>query len=283
MSAPAILRSVKAVRKAVAGWHAAGEKVSLVPTMGALHDGHIDLVRLGRRKARRTLISIFVNPTQFAPHEDFTKYPRTFERDRELLAQVNADAIYFPEVSEMYPDGFATRVLLLGPAAVGLEDRFRPTHFEGVATICCKLFTQTQADYAIFGEKDYQQLQVVTRMAQDLDLPVAIVPMPTRREEDGLAMSSRNRYLSPAERDLAPILHRTMQEIASDIVKDRPVMQAVAEGQVKIVRAGFELDYLEARHARSLAPIQSLREGPIRLLLAARLGGTRLIDNIGVE
>jgi pantoate--beta-alanine ligase len=283
MSAPAILRSVKAVRKAVAGWHAAGEKVSLVPTMGALHDGHIDLVRLGRKKARRTLVSIFVNPTQFAPHEDFTKYPRTFERDRELLAEVKADAIYFPEVSEMYPDGFATRVLLLGPAAVGLEDRFRPTHFEGVATICCKLFTQTQADYAIFGEKDYQQLQVVARMVQDLDLAVSIVPMATRREEDGLAMSSRNRYLSPAERELAPLLHRTMQEIASDIVKDRPVMQAVAEGQVKIVRAGFELDYLEARHARSLAPIQSLREGPIRLLLAARLGGTRLIDNIGVD
>jgi pantoate--beta-alanine ligase len=283
MTAPVILRSVKAVRRAVAGWHGAGEKVALVPTMGALHDGHLDLVRLGRKKARRTLVSIFVNPTQFAPHEDFTKYPRTFERDRELLSSVKADAIYFPEVSEMYPDGFATRVLLLGPAAVGLEDRFRPTHFEGVATICCKLFTQTQSDYAVFGEKDYQQLQVVTRMAQDLDLPITIVPMPTRREEDGLAMSSRNRYLSPAERELAPILHRTMQEIASAIVKDMPVMQAVTDGQVKIVRAGFELDYLEARHARSLAPITSLREGPIRLLLAARLGGTRLIDNIAVE
>ncbi|MGL4729025.1 MAG: pantoate--beta-alanine ligase [Bosea sp. (in: a-proteobacteria)] len=278
-----ILKSVKALRKAVHGWRAAGEKSALVPTMGALHDGHIDLVRLARKKARRTVVSIFVNPTQFAPHEDFTKYPRTFERDRDMLAEAKADAIYFPDVSEMYPDGFATRVLLLGPAAVGLEDRFRPTHFEGVATICCKLFTQSQTDFAIFGEKDYQQLQVVTRMVQDLDLPIGIVPMPTRREPDGLAMSSRNRYLSESERALAPILHQTMQEIASAIVKDQPVMQAVAEGQVKIVRAGFELDYLEARHARSLAPIQSLREGPIRLLLAARIGGTRLIDNIGVE
>ncbi len=283
MVAPTILRTVKALRRAVQGWHAAGEKVALVPTMGALHEGHLDLVRLARKKAKRTVVSIFVNPTQFAPHEDFTKYPRTFERDRELLAEVKADAIYFPDAEEMYPDGFATRVLLLGPAAVGLEDRFRPTHFEGVATICCKLFTQSQADIAVFGEKDYQQLQVVTRMAQDLDLPLTIIPAPTRREPDGLAMSSRNRYLSEAERALAPTLHRTMQEIADAIVKDVPVMQAVAEGQVKIVRAGFELDYLEARHARSLLPIQSLREGPIRLLLAARIGGTRLIDNISVD
>lgn len=283
MTMPTILRSVKALRKAVHGWRAAGEKVALVPTMGALHDGHLDLVRLARKKAKRIVVSIFVNPTQFAPHEDFTKYPRTFERDRELLGDVKADAVYFPDVAEMYPDGFATRVLLLGPAAVGLEDRFRPTHFEGVATICCKLFTQSQPDFAVFGEKDYQQLQVVTRMAADLDLPLTIMPAPTRREPDGLAMSSRNRYLSEAERALAPTLHRTMQEVASAIVKDAPVLQAVTEGQVRIVRAGFELDYFEARHARTLLPIQSLREGPIRLLLAARIGGTRLIDNIGVE
>jgi pantoate--beta-alanine ligase len=274
---------VKALRKAVLGWRAAGEKVALVPTMGALHEGHLDLVRLARKKAKRTVVSIFVNPTQFAPHEDFTRYPRTFERDCELLAGVKADAIYFPDVAEMYPDGFATRVLLLGPAAVGLEDRFRPTHFEGVATICCKLFTQAQADIAVFGEKDYQQLQVVRRMAQDLDLPITIISAPTRREADGLAMSSRNRYLSESERALAPTLHRTLQEVASAIVKDRPVMQAVADGQLAIVRAGFELDYLEARHARTLLPIHSLREGPIRLLLAARIGGTRLIDNIPVD
>lgn len=282
MTDVAVFETVTALRTAVAGWHAAGEKVALVPTMGALHEGHIALVKEGQKRARRTVVSIFVNPTQFAPHEDFKKYPRTFDTDRAKLVEAGADAIFFPQVEEMYPPGYATRILLLGPAAAGLEDRFRPTHFEGVATICCKLFTQSRADYAIFGEKDYQQLKVVTRMAGDLDLGIEIVPLATIREADGLAMSSRNRYLSAEERQTAPVLHRAMQALAARIRNEDPLFQAVTEAQAEIVSAGFELDYLEARHAETLAPVTSLADGPIRLLLAARLGATRLIDNIAV-
>ncbi|KPH81339.1 pantoate--beta-alanine ligase [Bosea vaviloviae] len=270
------------MRAAVAGWHAAGEKVGLVPTMGALHEGHIALVREAQRHARRVIVSIFVNPTQFAPHEDFKKYPRTFDDDCAQLVAAGADAVFFPPVEEMYPAGFATRVLLLGPAAVGLDDRFRPTHFEGVATVCCKLFTQSQADFAVFGEKDYQQLKVVTRMAADLDLGIEIVPLATFREPDGLAMSSRNRYLSPEHRALAPLLHQVMQALATRIRNRDELFRAVAEAQGEIIAAGFELDYLEARHAQTLAPVTSLADGPIRLLVAARIGATRLIDNIAV-
>lgn len=282
MAEIAIFETVAAMREAVAGWHAAGDKVALVPTMGALHEGHIALVREGQRHAKRVIVSIFVNPTQFAPHEDFKKYPRTFEGDRAQLIAAGADAIYFPAVEEMYPPGFASRVLLLGPAAVGLDDRFRPTHFEGVATVCCKLFTQSRADLAVFGEKDYQQLKVVTRMAADLDLGIRIVPLATFREPDGLAMSSRNRYLSAEDRALAPLLHEVMQAVAVRIRNREDLFRAVGEAQGQIISAGFELDYLEARHADTLALVTSLADGPIRLLVAARLGGTRLIDNIGV-
>lgn len=282
MAEVSVFETVAAMRESVAGWHGAGEKVALVPTMGALHEGHIALVAEAQKHARRVIVSIFVNPTQFAPHEDFKKYPRTFESDRAKLEAVGADAIFFPSVEEMYPPGFATRVLLLGPAAVGLDDRFRPTHFEGVATVCCKLFTQSRADLAVFGEKDYQQLKVVTRMARDLDLGIKIVPLATFREADGLAMSSRNRYLSPEERALAPTLHRVMQALAARIRNEDPLFPAVTDAQTEIITAGFELDYLEARHAETLAPVTSLADGPIRLLVAARLGGTRLIDNIGV-
>lgn len=282
MAGITVFETVAAMREAVAGWHAAGEKVALVPTMGALHAGHMALVTEGQRHAKRVIVSIFVNPTQFAPHEDFKKYPRTFDDDCAKLLAAGADAVFFPSVEEMYPAGFATRVLLLGPAAVGLEDRFRPTHFEGVATICCKLFTQSRADWAIFGEKDYQQLKVVTRMAGDLDLGITVVPLATFREADGLAMSSRNRYLSPEHRALAPVLHRVMQVLAARIRNEDPLFRAVADAQNEIITAGFELDYLEARHAETLAPITGLADGPIRLLLAARIGGTRLIDNIPV-
>ncbi|AOO84703.1 pantoate--beta-alanine ligase [Bosea vaviloviae] len=270
------------MRAKVAAWHAAGEKVALVPTMGALHQGHIALVKEAQRHARRVITSIFVNPTQFAPHEDFKKYPRTFDQDCAMLAEAQADAVFFPQVEQMYPPGFATRILLLGPAAVGLDDRFRPTHFEGVATVCCKLFTQSQADCAVFGEKDYQQLKVVTRMAADLDLGIEIVPLPTFREPDGLAMSSRNRYLSAEHRALAPLLHKVMQELAARLRNRDDLFKAVTEAQGEIISAGFELDYLEARHADTLAAVTSLADGPIRLLVAARIGGTRLIDNIGV-
>ncbi|MFA6966808.1 pantoate--beta-alanine ligase [Bosea sp. (in: a-proteobacteria)] len=282
MSQIAIFETVAAMRAAVAGWHAAGDKVGLVPTMGALHEGHVALVREAQRHARRVIVSIFVNPTQFAPHEDFKKYPRTFDDDCAQLVAAGADAVFFPPVEEMYPAGFATRVLLLGPAAVGLDDRFRPTHFEGVATVCCKLFTQSQADFAVFGEKDYQQLKVVTRMAADLDLGIEIVPLATFREPDGLAMSSRNRYLSAEHRALAPLLHQVLQALAARIRNQDPLFQAVSEAQTEIISAGFELDYLEARHAQTLAPVTSLADGPIRLLVAARIGATRLIDNIAV-
>jgi len=282
MSQVAVFETVETMRQAVAAWHAAGERVALVPTMGALHAGHAALVTEAQRHAQRVIVSIFVNPTQFAPHEDFKKYPRTFDSDRAQLAAVAADAIYCPAIEEIYPPGFASRVLLLGPAAAGLEDRFRPTHFEGVATICCKLFTQSRADLAVFGEKDYQQLKVVTRMARDLDLGIEIRPLATVREPDGLAMSSRNRYLSPQERASAPILHRVMQDLAVRLRNDEPLFQAVTHAQTEIITAGFELDYLEARHAETLAPVTSRADGPIRLLVAARIGGTRLIDNIGV-
>lgn len=282
MTGIAIFETVAAMRQAVAGWHAAGHKVGLVPTMGALHEGHIALVEEAQRRAQRVIVTIFVNPTQFAPHEDFKKYPRTFDDDCAKLVAAGADAVFFPPVEEMYPSGFATRVLLLGPAAVGLDDRFRPTHFEGVATVCCKLFTQSRADLAVFGEKDYQQLKVVTRMAADLDLGIEIVPLPTFREADGLAMSSRNRYLSPEDRALAPLLHRVMQALAVRIRNRDDLFRAVGEAQTEIISAGFELDYLEARHAETLAPVTSLADGPIRILVAARLGATRLIDNIAV-
>ena len=261
MGQVAVFESVKAMRAAVAGWHAAGEKVALVPTMGALHQGHIALVTEAQKHAKHVIVSIFVNPTQFAPHEDFKKYPRTFEGDRAQLEAVGADAIFFPPVEEMYPPGFATRILLLGPAAVGLDDRFRPTHFEGVATVCCKLFTQSRAD---------------------LDLGIEIVPLATFREPDGLAMSSRNRYLSPEERALAPLLHRVMQALAARLRNRDDLFRAVGEAQSEIITAGFELDYLEARHAETLAPVTSLADGPVRILVAARLGATRLIDNIAV-
>jgi pantoate--beta-alanine ligase len=282
MAEVAVFETVRAMREAVASWRAAGDRIALVPTMGALHAGHVALVTEAQRHARRVIVSIFVNPTQFAPHEDFKKYPRTFEGDRAQLAAVGADAIFFPSVEEMYPPGFASRVLLLGPAAVGLEDRFRPTHFEGVATICCKLFTQSRADLAVFGEKDYQQLQVVTRMARDLDLGIEIVPLATMRESDGLAMSSRNRYLSEQERAQAPLLHRVMQELAARIRNGEPLFEALGEAQTQIITAGFELDYLEVRHADTLAPVTGLADGPCRILVAARLGATRLLDNIGV-
>lgn len=282
MAGITVFETVAGMREAVAGWHAAGETVALVPTMGALHAGHIALVAEAQRHARRVIVSIFVNPTQFAPHEDFKKYPRTFDDDCAQLAAARADAVFFPSVEEMYPAGFATRVLLLGPASVGLEDRFRPTHFEGVATVCCKLFTQSRADFAVFGEKDYQQLKVVTRMAADLDLGIRILPLATLREPDGLAMSSRNRYLSAEHRALAPTLHHVMQGLAARIRNRDELYKAVADAQNAIITAGFELDYLEARHAETLGPVTSLADGPIRILLAARLGSTRLIDNIAV-
>lgn len=277
---PLVTRSVPALRKMVARYRAKRETVALVPTMGALHDGHLSLVRAARKRARRVIVSIFVNPTQFAPSEDFKTYPRTFNADLAMLAALKVDLIWAPTVAVMYPEGFSTKIAPAGPALAGLEDKFRPHFFGGVATVVSKLFLQTTPDFAMFGDKDYQQLKVVTRMARDLDLPLRVIGVPTVREKDGLAMSSRNAYLSPAERKVAPVLHRAMKDTAAAIKSGTSVSDAVAQGRTTIERAGFALDYFEARHAETLAPIQTVKDGPIRLLVAAKIGTTRLIDNI---
>ena len=260
----------------------AGERIALVPTMGALHRGHLALVAEARRRARRVVVSIFVNPTQFAPHEDFGSYPRGFAADLAALRAAKADLVWAPSAEVMYPDGFATRIEPQGAAKAGLEDKFRPHFFGGVATVVAKLFTQTAPDFAMFGEKDYQQLRVVTQMAKDLDLPLKVIGVPTVREPDGLALSSRNAYLSTAERAVAPTLYRVLKAAAARIKQGEPIEMVLEEGRAEIARAGFALDYLEARHALTLAPVASRKDGPIRLLVAAKIGKTRLIDNLGV-
>ena len=275
-----VFHTVAALRAQVATWKKAGEKVALVPTMGALHAGHVSLVEAARARASRVVVSIFVNPTQFAPTEDFSAYPRTLEADLARLAVVQADGAFAPSVAEMYHKHAATTVTLQGPAAAGLEDRFRPTHFAGVATVVAKLLNQAQADVALFGEKDYQQLKVIARMAEDLDIPTRILGCPTVREADGLALSSRNVYLSKEERARAPALHRAMCGAAEAISQGAPVAGPIAHAVAEVTRAGFVVDYIEARHAVTLAPIVSAAEGPVRILAAARLGKTRLIDNI---
>jgi pantoate--beta-alanine ligase len=279
---PIVFQKISDLRRAVAQWRAAGETVALIPTMGALHAGHISLVEASRAHARRAIVSIFVNPTQFAPNEDFSAYPRTFEADLAKLAPVGCDGCFAPVASEMYPEGFSTKVIPGGPALAGLEDRFRPDHFAGVAQVVAKLLNQAQADCAFFGEKDFQQLAVIRRMAADLDIATKILGVATMREADGLAMSSRNVYLSPEERARAVTLYRVLRASAEKIEAGAPVAEVMAQAGREIEAAGFILDYFEARHAESLAPVASRAEGPIRLLVAARLGRTRLIDNWGV-
>jgi len=279
---PLIVRTVPALRRAVDQLRVRKATVALVPTMGALHDGHVSLVRMAKRRAAKVIVSIFVNPAQFAPTEDFGSYPRTWQADLAKLAAEKVDLIWSPEVKAMYPDGFATRVAPEGPATVGLEDRFRPHFFGGVATVVCKLFTQCRPDLAIFGEKDFQQLRVVTRMAGDLDLGVKVIGSKTVRERDGLAMSSRNVYLSPEQRRVAPELYRAMKQSAARLKAGEDLPSAMAGGADMIAAAGFALDYFEIRHAETLAPVASASDGPLRILVAARLGATRLIDNIAV-
>lgn len=263
-------------------WHAAGDKVALVPTMGALHEGHISLLRTGKQRAQRTITSIFVNPTQFAPNEDFDKYPRTWDDDLRILAAAGCDAVWAPTVKEMYPEGFDTFVEP-GGAAKGLETNFRPAFFRGVTTVCCKLFGQTQADAAVFGEKDFQQLAVVTQMVRDLNLPIEIVPAPTVREADGLAMSSRNRYLAAEQRTRAATLFRVISDIADAAKAGGDIEGALGEGQRRIAAAGFgKIDYLVVRDAATLGPYDRASKRPGRVLVAAWLGQTRLIDNIAV-
>jgi pantoate--beta-alanine ligase len=277
-----VVRTVPALRAAVRQWRKRGERIALVPTMGALHAGHLALVRAARRRARRLVVSIFVNPAQFAPHEDFASYPRTFDTDLAALSGLAVDLVWAPPVAVMYPAGFATRIVPEGPAKVGLEDKFRPHFFGGVTTVVGKLLIQCEPDFAMFGEKDYQQLKVVTRLAKDLDLPLKIIGVPTVRERDGLALSSRNAYLSATERAAARALHRVLNDCAGKITEGELLARVLDEGGAEIERAGFTLDYLEARNADTLEPVASPKDGPLRLLVAARIGKTRLIDNIAV-
>jgi len=277
-----VLRTVTSLRRALEPYRKQHERIALVPTMGALHRGHMALVREARRRAKRVVVSVFVNPAQFAPHEDFTSYPRSFATDVKALREAKVDLVWAPSVEVMYPNGFATRLVPEGAAKAGLEDEFRPHFFGGVATVVAKLFTQVSPDFALFGQKDYQQLRVVTQMARDLDLQAKVIGVPTVRETDGLAFSSRNAYLSAAERAVAPMLYRVLKECAARIKNGEKVDHVLNVGRIEIDLAGFVLDYLEARHAATLAPIASRQDGPIRLLVAAKLGKTRLIDNIAV-
>lgn len=279
---PQVARTLVALRRATDALRARKATIGLVPTMGALHDGHISLVRLAQRRCDKVVVSIFVNPTQFAPTEDFGAYPRTWKSDLAKLTEAGADLIWNPDAKVMYPDGFATKIVTEGPATADLEDRFRPHFFGGVATVVGKLFTQVRPDMAFFGEKDFQQLKVVTRMARDLDLGVKVVGATTVRERDGLAMSSRNVYLSPEDRATAPVLYKAMKDTAKRLKAGDDIETALAGGAAMITAAGFVLDYFEARHSETLAKITSVKDGPIRLIVAAKLGKTRLIDNIGV-
>ena len=262
MSAPVIVTTVAELRRALAPLRKDG--VALVPTMGALHEGHLSLVAAGKKHTPHVAVSIFVNPTQFAPNEDFNSYPRGLETDREKLEGAGAALIFAPGPKEMYPDGFSTTVSVKGPG-MGLETDFRPHFFDGVATIVAKLLTAALPDWAIFGEKDYQQLLVVRRLARDLNLPTEIIAVPIAREKDGLAMSSRNAYLSPAERAVAGHMNRVMTDVLVLLRQSAGIAEAEAQGAAALKKAGFDsVDYVAVRDAESLAPITRL-DNPARL------------------
>jgi pantoate--beta-alanine ligase len=304
-----VVRTVPELRAAVAKWRGGGESVALVPTMGALHEGHLELVRAAAAQSSRTLVSIFVNPTQFAPNEDLARYPRNEAADLALLAPAGCDLVWAPTVEDMYPDGFATRIVP-GGAALGLESDFRPHFFGAVATVCCKLFSAAAPDVACFGEKDYQQLCVIRQMVRDLDLPLQITALPTVREPDGLALSSRNAYLTAEERAIAPALHRVLADVAAkaasvvrgaggeagakrprpapllrerrDELPQLPQLEAICEAAALALEvSGFtKIDYVAVREAETLKAVSARTERPLRVLGAAWLGSTRLIDNV---
>ncbi|MEL6958389.1 MAG: pantoate--beta-alanine ligase [Pseudomonadota bacterium] len=276
-----IVRTLTELRQMTAVWRQAGETIGVVPTMGALHQGHLSLVRAARAECDRVIVTIFVNPKQFNNPEDLENYPRTEEEDARKLIPHRVDAIYVPDGAQMYPEGFATTVSISGLTDM-LCGAARPGHFDGVATVVTKLFTQTQADRAYFGEKDYQQLQVVTRLAKDLDLSVTVVGCPTIREEDGLAMSSRNLLLSDRSRIKAPLLAEVMEDVA-DKLRNGATMDTLApEAEARLLAGGFNsVDYLELRHGSDLSLLNEARSGG-RLFAAAWLAGVRLIDNIAV-
>jgi pantoate--beta-alanine ligase len=278
---PMIVREPSDLGQTVANWRTTGKRVALVPTMGALHEGHLTLVRRAFEVAEKVAVTIFVNPKQFAETEDLSKYPRNEEADAEMLAIEGVDLIYAPTPSAIYPERFVTTISVAGPAKVGLEDKFRPQFFDGVATVVAKLFIQSGADVALFGEKDYQQLLVVRQMARDLDLPVDVMGVTTVRDDDGMALSSRNRYLSKHERHQSAALHRTLQQAAEKIRNGMDQQVATRAAGRSLMTLGFKVDYVTARNAETLALPQTISE-PLRLLVAAWMGTTRLIDNIPV-
>jgi pantoate--beta-alanine ligase len=276
----AVVRGVAELRAAVAGWRSDGRRIALVPTMGAIHRGHLALVAAARAACDRIVASLFVNPKQFGPAEDFAAYPRDEAADAAAFAAAGVDLVFAPPVDQMYPPGFATNVHV-GEVGDALEGAHRPGHFAGVATVVAKLLLQSLPDAAYFGEKDYQQLLVVRRLVRDLDIPVRIAGVPTVREADGLALSSRNVYLAPAERRAAPLLYQVLQETAAALGDGADAATVLASGRSRLAAGGFAVDYLELRDAATLAP-PARRDAPGRLLVAARLGRTRLIDNVPV-
>ncbi|HEX2448231.1 MAG TPA: pantoate--beta-alanine ligase [Methyloceanibacter sp.] len=280
MPSACLARTVQELRKRVAAWRKAGESVALVPTMGALHEGHLSLVALAKSKADRVVASIFINPIQFGPREDFSTYPRDEAGDLKKLGNAGVDLVFAPEAAEMYPEGFKT-LIRIGDLTEGLCGAARPNHFDGVATVVAKLLMQCAPDIAIFGEKDYQQLLVVKQLVRDLNIPVEIVGAPIVREADGLALSSRNVYLSPEQRKVAPLLHQTISKVAADLAQGRGCDDAVVAARFKLDAAGFRVDYVAVRDPDTLKPLS----GPVkraRVLAAAYLGKTRLIDNVPV-
>jgi pantoate--beta-alanine ligase len=276
-----VIRTVAGMQAQAESWRRGGLRIALVPTMGALHAGHLKLVEEARRIGDRVVVSIFVNPAQFAPHEDFASYPRQEAADLEKLTPLGADAVFAPSAEEMYPAGFATRVAVGGPSE-GLETEFRPHFFGGVATVVTKLFTACRPHVAVFGEKDYQQLLVVRRLSADLGLGVTIHGLATHREPDGLALSSRNAYLSAEERQTAPRLQAEMRRAAEAIRAGKAIDGTLGGGAAALAEAGFRVDYFALRNAETLAPVADVAKEPLRLLAAAWLGRTRLIDNIPV-
>ncbi|MDX7951598.1 pantoate--beta-alanine ligase [Lichenihabitans sp. Uapishka_5] len=277
-----IVRSLADLRGLTAQWRREGATIGVVPTMGALHEGHLSLVHTAQRRATRVIVTLFVNPKQFNSASDLAQYPRTEREDAVKLADTGADVLYVPDADSIYPPGFVTTVSVAGPSQ-GLDGAARPGHFDGVATVVTKLLLQTDADLAFFGEKDFQQLQVVRRLVRDLDLDVAILGCPTVREADGLAMSSRNVRLSPTERRLAPQIYAAMLVAAERIASGVPIATVLEDCRAALLAGGFgPVDYVELRGAETLAPVRSAPVEPARLLVAAWLGSTRLIDNIAV-
>lgn len=276
-----VVRSLKDLRAQVAGWKRAGETIGVVPTMGALHQGHLSLVEAAKAACDRVIVTIFINPRQFNSAEDLANYPKTEDEDALKLKPYDVDVLYVPEGDQIYPDGFATTVSVGGLVDV-LCGAARPGHFDGVATVVTKLFLQTQADQAFFGEKDFQQVQVVTQLARDLDIPITIIPCPTIREEDGLAMSSRNLLLSDRARVYAPELNRAMEDMAAKVLSGADMAQERAAAIARLERAGFtKVDYFELRASDDLRLLERA-DAPARLFAAAWLAGVRLIDNIAV-